>query len=89
MSGDDAPAVRFPCGRVLGDLEPAAALTPSKAVESTPEERHRRTQDGMAEYAALKRSILTFNAGLVVAGEHMLCVCVLCVGCSAQWGIGE
>jgi len=80
VSGDDAPAVRFPCGRVLGDREPAAALTPSTAVESTPEERQKRTQDGMAEYAALKRSILAFNTGFVVAGERMLCV-----GCSAQW----
>lgn len=68
VSGDDAPAVRFPCGRVLGDREPAAALTPSTAVESTPEERQKRTQDGMAEYAALKRSILAFNTGFVVAG---------------------
>jgi hypothetical protein len=81
VSGHDAPAVRFPCGRVLGDREPAAALTPSTAVESTPEERLKRTQHGMAEYAALKRSILTLNAGLVVAGEHAPCVCVcVCVG---------
>jgi hypothetical protein len=52
LSGGDAPAVRFHCGRLLGDREPAAALTPSVVVERTPEERRQRTEEGLAEYVS-------------------------------------
>lgn len=59
---------RFPCGRVLGDDEPAAELRPKMVMERTLEEK-RAVQDlDMADYRAFKASMLKINTGLVVTG---------------------